>query len=174
MNTFEKLRESIHRNLGIPESYLNRYGLTLQYEEIDLVEIENDIYGRPQKVARVMAGPWLQMKAQAQKDGVILEVVSAFRSVEKQTDIIKRKTARGERIEEILKECAAPGYSEHHSGRTLDLTTPSCRPLTQAFDKTEAFNWLQENASSYSFRLSYPRGNRYGIAYEPWHWAYAE
>ena len=111
------------------------------------------------------------MKARAENEGVLLNIVSAFRSVDRQKEIIQRKIDNGGRIEEILKICAAPGYSEHHSGRALDLTTHGCEPLTEEFDKTDAFNWLQGNAHLFSFRLSYPKGNKYGIAYEPWHWA---
>jgi D-alanyl-D-alanine carboxypeptidase len=29
---------------------------------------------------------------------------------------------------------------------------------------------LVENADRYGFRMSFPRNNRHGIAYEPWHW----
>jgi D-alanyl-D-alanine carboxypeptidase len=173
-NEFKNLIKSIHGSLGVPEDYQNEYGLTLQYEEIDLIEIENDIYGRPQIAARIIAEPWFQMKAQAENEGVLLNIVSAFRSVDRQKEIIQRKIDNGGRIEEILKVCAAPGYSEHHSGRAFDLTTHGCEPLTEDFDKTDAFKWLQGNAHLFSFRLSYPKGNKYGIAYEPWHWALRE
>ncbi len=174
LNEFENLIKLIHENLGIPEDYRNKYGLTLQYEEIDLIEIENDIYGRPQRAARIIAEPWFRLKTQAEKEGILLNIVSAFRSVERQKEIIQRKIDHGGRTEEILKVCAAPGYSEHHSGRALDLTTPGCKPLTEEFDKTDAFKWLQENAQLFSFKLSYPKGNQYGMAYEPWHWALRE
>ena len=172
MNEFEKHIELIHRSLGIPEGYKNECGLALQCEETDLVEIENDIYGRLQKAARITAEPWSQMKIQAEKDGVILNIVSAFRALNKQTEIIQRKIDSGQPISEVLRVCAAPGYSEHHSGRALDLTTEGCEPLTEEFDETEAFRWLQENAYSFSFRLSYPKGNKINITYEPWHWAF--
>ena len=68
MNEFEKHIELIHRSLGIPKGYKNECGLALQCEETDLVEIENDIYERPQKVARITAEPWSQMKIQAEKE----------------------------------------------------------------------------------------------------------
>jgi hypothetical protein len=42
--------------------------------------------------------------------------VSAFRSVERQAEIVRRKLAAGGRIEEILTVCAPPGFSEHHTG----------------------------------------------------------
>jgi LAS superfamily LD-carboxypeptidase LdcB len=42
--------------------------------------------------------------------------------------------------------------------------------LNEAFEKTQAFEWLIENATRFNFRLSYPRKNNMGIVYEPWHW----
>ncbi len=174
MREYEIHIESVHRGLGIPEDYRGDYGLALQYEETDLVDVEKDIHGRQQRAARAVLEPWQKMKARAAQEGVVLLLVSAFRSVDRQAEIVQRKIAKGDRMEDILKVCAAPGYSEHHTGRALDLTTNGCQPLAEAFDETEAFVWLRENASAFSFRLSYPLGNKYGIAYEPWHWAFCE
>ena len=67
---------------------------------------------------------------------------------------------------------APPGFSEHHSGRALDLSTEGFAPLEEAFERSEAFKWLCGNGGRFGFTLSYPRGNRYGIVYEPWHWLY--
>jgi len=47
-----------------------------------------------------------------------------------------------------------------------------CNALSEEFENTEAYQWLVENAASYDFHLSYPRGNPYGIDFEPWHWCY--
>ena len=173
MNEYEKNIRAIHRALGIPAGYKNEFGLALQYEEDDLIEIGKDIYERPQKLARVAVGSWFRMKAQAEEEGLILNVVSAFRGVDKQIEIIQRKIKSGQRIEEILKVCAAPGYSEHHTGRALDLTTAKCKPLSESFEETVAFRWLKDNADSYYFKLSYPKGRKNGIAYEPWHWRFS-
>jgi D-alanyl-D-alanine carboxypeptidase len=92
--------------------------------------------------------------------------------VARQAEIIQRKINAGQAMHEILKVSAAPGYSEHHTGRAVDITTADCEPLSESFEATEAFQWLQENAHQYSFKLSYPKDNSLGIAYEPWHWAY--
>ncbi len=73
-------------------------------------------------------------------------------------------------MREILSVSAAPGYSEHHTGRAVDLTTPGTRPLEEDFEATPAFEWLTGTAEDFGFRMSYPRNNRHGIAYEPWHW----
>jgi D-alanyl-D-alanine carboxypeptidase len=172
MLKYEDRISMIHRDLGIPADYGTQFGLRLQIEENDLVGIGTDVYGRLQKLEPTAARTWQAMKGHAQKDGIVLNVVSAFRSVEKQTEIIQKKIDSGQAIFDILKVCAAPGYSEHHTGRAVDITSMSCEPLSEKFEATEAFNWLRENAHLHSFRLSYPQGNKFGISYEPWHWAY--
>ena len=77
----------------------------------------------------------------------------------------------GQVIEEILKVSAAPGYSEHHTGLAVDVASPGSRPLTEEFEESEAFAWLSDNAETYGFSMTYPKGNRYGFDYEPWHWS---
>ena len=162
----------IHKDLGISDLYPNEFGLTLQFEENNLVDIGIDVFGRPQKLGVLASEAWESMRINAKDENVILNFVSAFRSVEKQTDILKRKIETGKSLDEILKVSAAPGYSEHHTGRALDITTEGCEPLSESFENTEAYKWLQENALLYNFKLSYPKNNKFGIAYEPWHWAY--
>jgi hypothetical protein len=44
--------------------------------------------------------------------------------------------------------------------------------IEEEFEHSQAFQWLIQNAHKFGFRLSYPRGNKFGIAYEPWHWFY--
>lgn len=114
------------------------------------------------------------MSASAADDGITLQVVSAFRSASYQLLIIERKLERGQCIDEILRVSAAPGYSEHHSGRVVDITTPEFAALEEEFEHSAAFAWLQSDASRFGFSLSYPRGNRHGIAYEPWHWCWRQ
>jgi len=162
----------IHRELGIPENYEYQHDLLLQPEENKLIEIENDIYGRSQRLVLSAANSWKTMKSQALKEGVFINVVSAFRAVDRQKEIIQEKLKAGQSINEILQVCAAPGFSEHHTGRALDLTSTESEPLSEMFENTKAFNWLIENANYYSFSLSYPKDNNVGISYEPWHWAY--
>ena len=174
MLDFKQKILDIHGNLGIPKEYETERSLILYFEESNLVDIEKDIFGRPQKLTPEAANSWSVMKRHAQNEDVVLRVVSAFRSIERQIEIIQKKLASGQHIAEILKTCAAPGYSEHHSGRAIDLTTIGCEePLSETFDATEAFRWLEENAHYYSFKLSYPKGNKFGITYEPWHWAFS-
>ncbi|MDP2370951.1 D-alanyl-D-alanine carboxypeptidase family protein, partial [Rhodoferax sp.] len=107
-----------------------------------------------------------------QADGIDLFIVSAFRSVERQAEIVRRKLASGQSLETILAVSAPPGFSEHHSGRAVDLSTPGVAPLEPAFDQSPAFAWLVQRAAVFGFRLSFPEGNAQGYQYEPWHWCF--
>jgi len=118
------------------------------------------------------ADAWLAMCGKAAEQGIELQPVSAFRSVEHQADIVRRKLDKGLDMEKILEVSAAPGYSEHHSGRALDITTPGFAVLEEEFEQSPACEWLREHAPGFGFSLSFPRGNRHGMAYEPWHWAW--
>lgn len=158
--------------LGVPRDYGRTRGLRRQREPARLASIGCDIHGRQQWLQPRAARAWLRMHGRAAHDGVTLQAVSAFRSIEYQLGILERKLARGMAMHDILRVSAAPGYSEHHSGRCLDLTTPGFTPLEETFEKSPAFAWLQRHAAAHHFSLSYPRGNRHGIAYEPWHWCW--
>ncbi len=162
----------LHKDLNIPDSYPIQSQLRLHPEPAILVETELDYYGRPQKLAPETLKAWQQMKSAAAGKGVCLHLLSAYRSVDKQCEIIARKLAAGELIVDILKVNAAPGYSEHHTGRAIDLGTTGCRALEEEFELTEAFFWLGNNAANFHFSLSYPRNNPFGVIYEPWHWCF--
>ncbi|MGA8276929.1 MAG: M15 family metallopeptidase [Rhodanobacteraceae bacterium] len=160
------------RAFGVPADYARRRGLVRVREPARLVCIGEDIHGRMQRLTPRAARACVRMRAAAAADGVDLQYVSAFRSIGYQFGIFCGKLERGQPIEEILRVSAAPGYSEHHSGRALDLTTAGYAPLEEAFECSAAFAWLQLRAGAFGFTLSYPRGNPHGIAYEPWHWCW--
>lgn len=136
------------------------------------VSIGQDIFGRDQQMMPQAARAWLDMKAAAASCGIDLQAVSAFRSVDYQADIIRKKLDAGHSVEKILEVSAAPGYSEHHSGRALDISTPGFEPLEEAFENSAAFEWLQQSAANFCFSMSFPRNNPHGLAYEPWHWCW--
>jgi zinc D-Ala-D-Ala carboxypeptidase len=159
-------------DLGIPADYGSSRGLQLQAEATELVSIGMTTEGRDVRLTPKTADAWYKMKELAAHSGVTLQAISGFRSIQRQTEIIRAKLAAGQGIESILKINAAPGYSEHHTGRAIDVGVPGEPPLTEDFEKTSAYKWLDRNAGSLGFRLSYPKGNPHGIAYEPWHWFY--
>ena len=160
--------------LGVPRDYGRARSLAIVREPSQLSFIGIDFYGRPQWLAPKAARAFVRMTAHSREAGIALDVVSAFRSADYQLGILRRKIEHGQSIDEILRVSAAPGYSEHHSGRAVDLTTPGYAALEEEFETSPAFAWLKRNASKFGFALSYPRGNRHGIAYEPWHWCWHE
>ena len=162
----------LHQRLGIPADYAARTGLVQQRSPDDLVDIGVDVFDRPQRMRMEAANAWMGLVEAASLDGVTVQLVSAYRSLEYQVDLIQRKVEAGESIGEILTHIAAPGYSEHQGGCAVDVTSPGIDSLTEFFEETQAFRWLVASAADYRFVLSYPRSNPYGVVYEPWHWCY--
>jgi D-alanyl-D-alanine carboxypeptidase len=156
--------------LGIPADYAEARYLPLQREAKTLVSIGRNPDGRLVKLDPRTANAWLRMKAAAANDGIELQPISGFRSVARQTRIVREKLAAGNSIRDILRIMAAPGCSEHHSGRALDIGSSDAPDLNGRFAQTTACRWLEKNAGRFGFQLSYSRRNPHGIGYEPWHW----
>lgn len=172
MDEYAQRIARLHQELGIAPDYSQCFGLTLCTEAEHLISIGLDVFQRERFLIAGAASAWQTMQQAAATDGVVLQVVSAFRSVDYQGELLQKKMANGQGMDEILKVSAAPGYSEHHSGCALDLTTPDYTPLEECFEQSPAFAWLQAHAAEFEFYLSYPRDNAHGIAYEPWHWCW--
>lgn len=164
------LRE-LHKELGIPEDYGHDGTRPVFEEATDLVEVGPNLVGRMQRLTPGTARQWVAMQAAAKADGVLLLIVSGYRSVEYQARLIRKKINTGQSVSDILEVNAAPGFSEHHTGRAIDIASPGSRPLTEEFENSDAFGWLQGNAERFGFSMSYPRNNPGGFVYEPWHWA---
>jgi len=158
--------------LQIPAALIAEKGLIYQPEAVELVVAEVGDDGREHRLTPATAADWRAMQAAARIDGVALRIASAFRSIERQAEIVRAKLARGLSLDAILEVSAPPGYSEHHTGRAVDVTTDGVRPLEIEFETTDAFRWLSRRAGEFGFLLSYPAENRHGYAYEPWHWCH--
>jgi D-alanyl-D-alanine carboxypeptidase len=159
-----------YATLGIPDDYGDAHGLPPMAEPAELAYAGRDRYQRPLWLLAPAARAWQRMREVALGDGVQLDAISGYRSHAYQLGIFARKLSRGQTVEQILSVNAAPGYSEHHSGRAIDIGTPGELPAEESFENTAAFAWLMERAIDFGFALSYPRGNPHGISYEPWHW----
>jgi zinc D-Ala-D-Ala carboxypeptidase len=135
-----------------------------------LVEVEPGLRLRADAAAAFQA-----MRAAARADGVQLRLLSAFRSTALQRELFFAVgAARNQTAEARAKVSAPPGFSEHGTGYAVDLADASApqTDLATSFEHTRAFRWLVNNAARYHFRLSFPRHNPQGVAYEPWHWRY--
>ena len=149
----------LHRELGIA----NYDRLPLQQVATRLVYVQ----GIPMTMETALQ--WQRMEKAARHSGVTLFIFCAFRGVQEQAMLI-RHFLKTKTMAEALEVAAAPGHSEHHTGRALDIGTTGCLPPTVEFEHTQAFSWLSTHAEEFNFTLTYPRNNRYGIAFEPWHW----
>lgn len=166
-----KDRTVMCEELGIPDSLITARGFRFFEEASDLVMAEVGEDGREYFLIPEAAAAWKEMKYAALNDGIDLRIMSAFRSVARQVEIIQQKLDAGKSIKEILMVLAPPGYSEHHTGRAVDIASLDSS-LEASFADTPAFQWLQQHAGSFGFSLSYPVDNPYGYVYEPWHWCY--
>ena len=165
--------QAILAELGISTDVIAARGLPLcaEPDALEVAEIGDD--GREYRLTPSAAAAWRTMKRAAAAEGVVLNLISAFRSIDRQIEILREKLAEGQTVEEILSASAPPGYSEHHTGRAIDIDTDGAPPLEIEFEGTPAFAWLTTHAGRFGFVLSFPKGNRYGYQYEPWHWYYS-
>lgn len=158
--------------LGIPADYALARRMPRQRAAKKLAVIGRNSDGRLIRLTPRAAAAWRRMQTAAGRAGVVLLPLSGFRSIARQSQIIRQKLAAGGRLAHILRLVAAPGCSEHHTGRALDLGAPGHVDLDEHFARTAAFRWLQEHAARFGFHLTYPRQNPHGIGYEPWHWCW--
>ena len=163
--------EALLQGLGLdPAEYSARTGLHAIAEPSQLEYAGTDRYRRPLWLDYDTGKAWQRMRLAAYRDEICLDAISGFRSSHYQAGIFRRKLARGLALEDILRVNAAPGFSEHHSGRAIDIGTRGEPAAEPSFEHTPAFAWLEGNAERFGFRMSFPRDNPYGIGYEPWHW----
>ena len=123
------LRE-LHEELGIPGDYELNDARPAFEEAAELVEVGPNIVGRMQRLAPEAAASWAAMQAEAAAAGVTLLLVSGYRSIDYQARLFRKKINAGQCVSEILTVNAAPGFSEHHTGRAVDIATPGSRPTT--------------------------------------------
>jgi len=126
--------------------------------------------------------PMCSMLKDARKEGIILEVCSSYRSVERQKELfeedmayfIKKGYSYLEAYDEAAKDTMPPGYSEHSTGLAFDIVAMDYQMLDSKQEKTEENQWLRENCAKYGFILRYPKEKEdiTGITYESWHFRY--
>jgi zinc D-Ala-D-Ala carboxypeptidase len=158
--------------LGITPALLAGRCLPRHAEPPERIVVAGGVPGRVFELAPAAAEGWADLRAAARADGIELLLISAFRSVDRQAEIVRARLAAGHGIAAVMQAVAPPGCSEHHSGCAIDLATVDDPELEERFEASPAFAWLQREAGRFGFRMSYPRGNPEGFVYEPWHWCW--
>ena len=110
---------------------------------------------------------FIKMAKAAKKDSVFLIADSGFRSRAFQRKIIRERMATGLAFREVILSVAPPGYSEHHTGRALDLA-----PSEIEFATSKTYRWLKQNAAKFGFYETMPRNPEGPAFWEPWHWSW--
>ncbi|MFD0692531.1 D-alanyl-D-alanine carboxypeptidase family protein [Paenibacillus sp. GCM10027628] len=112
--------------------------------------------------------------AGAEKDGIHLVGVSAYRSYATQKSVFQRYVLKdGE--EKAKTYSAVPGTSEHETGLAIDVTGSDGKCAAEdCFGGTKEAKWIEQHAAEYGFIVRYPKGkaNITGYQYEPWHIRY--
>src|ERR1035438_5762439 len=99
---------SLNTALGIPTELIMARGLRVCEEASNFEVAEAGADGKDHLLVPDAAAAWLNLKISAHNDGIELFIVSAFRSIERQTEIIRRKIEAGMVVEEILAVSAPP------------------------------------------------------------------
>ena len=131
-----------------------------------------------------------QMQNDAKKEGVEIEIVSGYRSYEKQKDIWNNKYNKNfengilgiKNINRIIEYSTLPGTSRHHWGTDIDIIDKRFVPKGDLLIEknyaengiySQLFYWMKKNSKKYGFYLVYDDSpKRKGFKFEPWHYSY--
>ncbi|MED1305512.1 M15 family metallopeptidase [Bacillus thuringiensis] len=164
---------------------VNRNHILLKELSIPLTNVTENAHPN-MKIDKRISSDYQDMVAAAKADGINLYLRSSHRTIELQRtyyeSTFKSYKSQGLSDEDAkaktLEYIQYPGASEHHTGLALDIISVewqnTAKHLTEHFDNTDSFKWLDEYAAEYGFIIRYPKGkeNITGVNYEPWHYRY--
>lgn len=142
------------------------YALSKDYVPSDLINV-----GNGQRMKKEAGEALIKMLDDIKNAGLHLQAQSGYRSYDLQSSLYNNYVSRDGK-EQADTYSARPGHSEHQTGLAIDVSKDGT--LSKAFENTDQFKWLKENAHKYGFILRYPSDKIYmtGYDYEPWHYRY--
>ncbi|MGE7885511.1 M15 family metallopeptidase [Bacillus sp. NPDC094077] len=189
----EKVENKVSKKLNLPISnpddwriiLVNRDHILSENQNVELESINKNAHPN-MKVDRRILRDYQDMVTAAKEEGINLYLRSSFRTIELQKSYYdatyKLYKSQGfsneDAASKVLEYIQYPGASEHHTGLALDIISMEWqqdgKELSDSFDTTSAFKWLNIHAANYGFILRYPKGKEKitGINYEPWHYRY--
>ncbi|MBW4839257.1 MAG: M15 family metallopeptidase [Paenibacillaceae bacterium] len=155
-----------------------QFALPEEYEPKDLVYPDVRFTFKDKIEKRMMrkeaAAALEELFEGAEKDGIYLAGVSAYRSHRTQTALFNRYVEKDG--EEVAKTYSAvPGHSEHETGLAIDVSGSDGKCAAEScFGDTKEAAWLADHVTEYGFIIRYPEGKEdiTGYKYEPWHLRY--
>lgn len=123
-----------------------------------------------------------EMLAAGEKEGLSFWIASAYRSTERQRELldedietlVRQGYSYSEAYEEVVKETMPVGCSEHATGLAVDIVSKNYQILDEKQGRTDEIIWLQNHCSQYGFILRYPKDKEdiTKVSYESWHFRY--
>ena len=175
LNVNMNLDYEFYTNINTLHDYLdittlvNKYNkLPDNYEIDDLVTLDKEYSSRGEKIREIAYKNLKVMFDKAREDGINLNVISGYRTSEKQNTLFNNSVKKNG-IEHALMYSAKMGHSEHQLGLAIDINTTQ-----ESFKNTNEYKWLKNNSYKYGFieRYKENKENITGFAYEPWHYRY--
>ena len=175
LNVNMNLDYEFYTNINTLHDYLdvttlvNKYNkLPDNYEIDDLVTLDEEYSSRGEKIREIAYKDLKVMFDKAREDGINLNVISGYRTSEKQNTLFNNSVKKNG-IEHALMYSAKMGHSEHQLGLAIDINTTQ-----ESFKNTNEYKWLKNNSYKYGFIERYKENkvNITGFAYEPWHYRY--
>lgn len=159
-------------NLNTELILVNKYNYVTENYVPENLQPLNTSYARSgMQLVDIAKEAFESMSDDAKKEGMNIIAMSSYRSYDYQVNLYNNyvKTDGKEAADTYS---ARPGYSEHQTGLAVDVYNLEL-PYT-SFEKTEEFNWMQENAYKYGFILRFPKDkvDITGYQYEAWHYRY--
>lgn len=172
----------LNRQYELPENFKWDLVYWLNGNSVDAMYLNCEEHNSVKAVDRAAYQPLKNMFSDAEKAGVPLQLVSAYRSIYLQDKLFTRSVnsyisqgySESEAINKANYSRTFSGTSEHNTGLGFDILERGNYTLNTSFENTAQFRWLMENAENYGFILRYPNNktNETGIMYEPWHFRY--
>ena len=151
---------------------VNKYlHLNEDYIPENLEDIDLEFARSGMKLVNTAKEKFLEMAKAAKNDGYTIIAMSSYRSYNYQVNLYNRY-ASSDGVEAADTYSGRPGYSEHQTGLAVDIYDGKLNYTD--FEKSNSFNWMQENAYKYGFIIRYPKDKEdvTGYVYEAWHYRY--
>lgn len=165
---YDSITVLVNKEIGLPKDYIPS-DLTVPNVLFNYPQIDEKKHLRKEAALALE-----ELFTEAANQGHILYAISGYRSYQRQYEIFTHNV-KYQGLEHTTKYSAIPGYSEHQTGLSMDVSTKGMRyRLEASFANTKEGIWLAENSYKFGFTIRYPKDKSHitGYSYEPWHLRY--